>query len=643
MVGKSQINLVLAVFLILTVQPLIFAHGDYEGTTRAFEKFNMTYLPPIDPNGNFTLDEDDQWDITGSGVLEGNITMSDQSVIIANNANITVNGTLWARDQSSLTITSSEFTFNLAFPEPVDVNKQYEGPHGFLLIDEEASFTMEDSSLYLPRHDIYVDQGDQIIPGEVLVGFGNFVLKNSYLNTNGTFDGNPSPPKGTVLHMNCEYEVINSTLTCGIKLYVNANGIIENTHLRSFSMEKNTNETIAVLRNATITNTVTIDVFSNVLFENCNVESCLIVKLNGVATLYDSNVKGLKLHGNGTVIMDNSELAEVPGISDWINTWDDSKLVLLNSSYVNTLILNDNVSISLTNSSMNMTILHKWATATLLGSNFNTLSACTNSTAWLQDSTIEKYTLNDNAKICNITSLVVNTKLNLQPGQIPINLKDTENEILASSHTTEDGTAEFTLIRDMISFNHDSSEIEYSPVVSYCYVEGDYENIHEEKGVVVDSAFMEVELNFEDYNLPSIDNVHFETDPFMGSNKKVFVSAIVKDDETNLKNVLLRYTKDNGKTWKNITLYNTGQNLFENSIPGQSDGTKVRFYIIAEDRCGNKAESQFYTYTSGEGTVLVNNLIIITAFTAIICVIAGLAIKWKTDRKKVKKYIRKTE
>ncbi len=644
MVGKGKIIFMVTLCVLLTIRSNTFSNANSESGTRAFETFDMIDLPPQDINGNYTLDEDDRWDITGFGNLEGNITMSEQSKLIITNADIHVNGTIWAKGQTSISIKNSILRFSLGCPEPVLIEKQYEGPHGFLLFEDEVSFMLDESSLYVHRYEVFQETEDgMMIPGEVIVNFGDFTVKGSYINTSSTINFgsfNQTVHRGMVMHMNCEFNFINSTLTHGIVLYVNAHGTIRNTNFKSLSAQKNTNETTAFICSSTITHSVSIDVFSNVIFNNCDLQSCLIVRIKGKVVMYNTKVRGMKLQGTGSVIMDNSQLPEESVHQDWNHVWGNASLTLLNSSFIKKLNFHDGVSLTMDNSSMNDTILTDNAMATLTGSSIDNLSAEKNATVWLQGSEIKNYTLNDNAKICNVTSLVVNTKLNLQPLQTFVELKDSAGTVLASSETDFAGKAEFALVRDMISQNQTSMEMTYSPLITQIACEAEYENLQSIESVQVNSDHVKVDLKFEDYNPPIIDDISFKIDPYLSSNNKVLVSVNVEDEETNLANIILRYSTGDDITWKNITLYNIGENVYENSIPGQSDGTKVRFYIVAEDKCGNKMESRYHSYTVGENVVIINNLIVITTFIILIGGAVLLIVKWKIDRTRVKGYLK---
>lgn len=646
MVGKGFLGLVLVILLLIVVLPFDVNTAS-SASTRAFEEYDMEELPPKNLNGNFTLDEDDRWDIYGEGFLEGNITMFDESLLVIKNANVTINGTIWAMDNSEIIIMSSTVWLKVPSAGPVEVEKQYDGPHGFMLIEDGTSITIEDSYVHLVRHQIVWDTGDLLIPSEVYVNFGDFYMNNSHLDTVGSDDDGSGPPtnttRGIVMHMDCKFNIINSNLTSGIVFYVNSHGFINNTTFRSASMFKNTEESMVVISNCTIYDPVSVDEVSRATFLNCTLKSCLVVKGRGDAFLHNTSIEGLKMEGSANVIMNNSDIINAPFRQDWDHIKDNSNLTLLNSSFIQELYFHQNSSVVLISSSMNLTFFYEDAFTSLKDGTIQDLTAEDNSTVWLQGSTIEKYELKDDAKICNITTLAITTKLNLRPISIPIELTDASGDTIATSVTNEQGKVDFTLIRDITSFNETTLKVERSPHTTHAIIKADYEKMHEEDGVDIDAEHIETELEFGDYNAPTIDMVDFEVDPYFNTNEKVLISVFIEDDETYLANVSLMYKVDDDETWEKIMLYNTGENLYQNSIPGHDDGTKVRFYIEAEDTCGNKVVSRYYSYTAGEGVVLVNNLILISAFVFIICLLILMISKVLWDKRKIKKYVQKAE
>jgi len=75
------------------------------------------------------------------------------------------------------------------------------------------------------------------------------------------------------------------------------------------------------------------------------------------------------------------------------------------------------------------------------------------------------------------------------------------------------------------------------------------------------------------------------------SNQPVKISVNVTDLISQVKNVTLYYSLDNGTTWEEPLpmSFNASTNFYEVTIPGQQAGTWVRFKIVAYDFAGNNA------------------------------------------------------
>jgi len=93
--------------------------------------------------------------------------------------------------------------------------------------------------------------------------------------------------------------------------------------------------------------------------------------------------------------------------------------------------------------------------------------------------------------------------------------------------------------------------------------------------------------------MPIANNVSFR--------QYVSVLVNVTDFESDLREVILSYSIDNGITWKNITMQlNFTLGLYEGEIPEQPLGTWVRYEIVAYDNANNVAiednAGNYYTY-----------------------------------------------
>ena len=104
------------------------------------------------------------------------------------------------------------------------------------------------------------------------------------------------------------------------------------------------------------------------------------------------------------------------------------------------------------------------------------------------------------------------------------------------------------------------------------------------------------------------------------------VSVNVTDPKSGVKNVTLSYTTDNGTSWIDIPMnYNTTTSFYEAIIPKQSEGTLVKYQIIAFDYTNNKSvendSGQYFAYTvTPEYTTMM--LLLILLFSAIVLFIA---------------------
>jgi hypothetical protein len=643
---KSFLYILIILLIFLAVQPFHL----FIGTTKAFDIYYMDDPPPQDENGNFTLDDEDGWIIFGRGTINGNITAKDEAVIAIEHANVTIKGSIWASDKAKIIIRSSIVRVEVPAGKLVLIENQYDYPNGFVLFEGMTSLVIEDSYVHISRHDIQEPgqeiPGGMMLPGEIIVSFGKFTLKDSILNTLSTIsDGSviQSVNRGMVTHGNCELEITDSTFTSGFRFQMETHGIIENTTFRSISMRKSTDEQNLIISNSTVTHTSTLDQISNGLFYNCTLKSLLIVTDRAVAVLKDSTVGGLRLQKNGTVIMEESEFSDAPIYPNWNHLWDNSSLILRDSSYIRFVYCSDNSSISLDNSSMESIELKKNVSITIEDSHIEDLCAEENSTVWIQDSEFGQYHMYHNAKIYNISTLTISTKLNKQPLQVNVRVKDSNKETLASSETNEHGVTEFTLIMDMLSINATSNEIEYSKQDTSCIVDVKFENLHKEVHVDIDSYYVDVVMDLEDFKEPAINNIRYKIEPFLSLEKEIIVSANVVDSETNLQDVFLRFSIDDGKTWENMPMYEIDQGKYEISIPKQKSGTKVRFYISAVDKSGNVAESQYHAVTVGNDEVVLYNIMVIVAIILVIGLLGWIAIKvlWVKNRRRT--YIRKTE
>lgn len=103
----------------------------------------------------------------------------------------------------------------------------------------------------------------------------------------------------------------------------------------------------------------------------------------------------------------------------------------------------------------------------------------------------------------------------------------------------------------------------------------------------------------EDNNAPLISNLSRVPDGDVSPNQEVRVSANVTDSESGVKNATLFYDLNNSQTWTPIPMnYNLTSHVYYATIPGQSQGTYVRFHIVAYDKVGNNATEDGTEYSA---------------------------------------------
>ena len=131
----------------------------------------------------------------------------------------------------------------------------------------------------------------------------------------------------------------------------------------------------------------------------------------------------------------------------------------------------------------------------------------------------------------------------------------------------------------------------FSPTKAWTTTPGDetrtvYFQIKDNAGLVSETYADTIVL---DATIPNIETPTREPAGDVLPGQSVKVSANVTDALSQVKNVTLYYTTDNGTTWTDLPMNQTASNLYEDIIPGQDAGTTVRFKIVSYDNAGNNA------------------------------------------------------
>jgi uncharacterized protein YvpB len=219
------------------------------------------------------------------------------------------------------------------------------------------------------------------------------------------------------------------------------------------------------------------------------------------------------------------------------------------------------------------------------------------------------------ASSCNAT-ITLPTNLTLAQGET---LKKTLD--LGSLQAGETATVTWTLTTDYAGTYTISIEVEglVSGSVEDHYTYPAYEYT-DRIGAIVDFT---MPLS-EDNNAPAITNLSKEPEDNILSNQEVKVSASITDAESGVKNATLYYSLNNSETWTPIPMnYNLTLHLYNAKIPGQPEGTYVRFQIVAYDKMGNNAtidgtEVSAYTVVPEFPSIIMLPLFIVIATLAVV-------------------------
>ncbi len=106
-------------------------------------------------------------------------------------------------------------------------------------------------------------------------------------------------------------------------------------------------------------------------------------------------------------------------------------------------------------------------------------------------------------------------------------------------------------------------------------------------GLIAEEGEGTVRFMFKtDFTAPAL-----EVDPIdkAVSNREVTVTAHTFDSGSGLQTVSLNYTANDWKDWNTVEMSSSSKNVFTAIIPGQPEGTTVKFKVTAIDMAGNSA------------------------------------------------------
>lgn len=118
--------------------------------------------------------------------------------------------------------------------------------------------------------------------------------------------------------------------------------------------------------------------------------------------------------------------------------------------------------------------------------------------------------------------------------------------------------------------------------------------------------------------------------------QEVKISANISDLTSNVKNATLQYTLNDGATWSDLDMtHNSTTGLYETAVPGQLEGTVVRFRMYVYDNAGNNVTKNgsepYCVYT----VIPEFSSIIILLLSMVACAFVGVYRSRKTRKRVV--------
>ncbi len=226
--------------------------------------------------------------------------------------------------------------------------------------------------------------------------------------------------------------------------------------------------------------------------------------------------------------------------------------------------------------------------------------------------------------------LYVRTTLNANDISTTVDVSDNEGDTFTGQSI--EGNITFVLLYQKL----DDSGIH--TIDSY-QVTSSYYGLGLTKSIILDKSKV-LFMDFEDYTPPEISDFKYEKKLWNLENKvtnsmRVEV-RVVDGDIKEVSNVTIRYSTNEGKTWRDVLMTSLGDGVYEGIIPEKGAGTTVRFSVVANDVAHNSASTSIVTFQEGVG-----NLILIWSLILLFIVLVILTVVIKIYKsRKIKRYIK---
>lgn len=230
----------------------------------------------------------------------------------------------------------------------------------------------------------------------------------------------------------------------------------------------------------------------------------------------------------------------------------------------------------------------------------------------------------ENVSISIMHRLFVKTTLNTNVISSFIEVSN-DNGLVASGQS-QGGAITFILLYQEIDDSGTHTIDEY-------IVSSSYFGLGVTESITLDVS-KELEISFEDYSPPVISDFKYEKNLWNIENQvtsSMCVEARVMDEDIHeVTNVTIRYSTDDGKTWREISMTNLGNDVYEGIIPEQEAGSTVRFSVVADDVAQNSASTSIIAYQEAIGT---STIILWIIIVVVVLIIIAVVIKLRKARK----------
>lgn len=524
------------------------------------KEYSAAELPPL-VDGNYTLSGDDSLWLTGDCVLDGNLVLRDNASLVVDGARLSLNGTLWTRENASAEFRNSTVMVDLPFPPPLPPNEVYESPNGFFLVGRGSRLEIAGCRMTFDRESRDVELPDgTMIAAESIVSFGSLNITRSRVET---------PLTVHLLTSSRTYVVESEVDNFGLE--VDAFIDLRQTRFGGLNILDDRGGP-SFMSNCEAQNVVAISRQTRLFMEFCAVDY-LAVDGNATVVAFDCAIRVATASENARLELDRSLVTA----SDFPlpAALDNASVLLANGSRAAVFEMRGNARLELS------------------GSGVDTLWGRGDSAATLKaGSALGNRTLRDRARVYQNSSVTVRTSLNGYPVDVPFEAESPVEGLSVAGRTGPSGRAELWLAERYWDQGGGNESGGYDVTVRF--------RSWTETRRVTPPAGGPAFFNFTDREPPAIAGLSARRDLLDGK-EALTVTVTVSDTGYGVTNVTLLYSTG-GSDWNSAPMSPLGDGRYAGTFrlePGFGR-REAGYQVVALDGAGNRAESGHRTYVTGQ-------------------------------------------